>query len=406
MSILFFEDNHISRFHPLTLTRPLDDLRVGILTLADKWMHETEFLGFTFSRVLRSSLIGVFSSNHVAKNEEILFINPRFFPTKELVRDIKRLRVNEGISSVDHVDNDPVLVAYRWKSPLDGEIKAIPDLSSSYIQEQTKLASINRIWDLFLQNSAQIEQDISRLQLKGISANASISKYAIIDGKNIFIEDGAIIEAGAILLAEDAPIYIGKDAHIMAGAILRGHVAIGTKSQVKMSAKLYENTSIGPVCKVGGEISSSIFHSYSNKSHDGFVGNSIIGQWCNFGADSNTSNLKNNYSTVRFADWESKKLIDSERQFLGTIMGDHSKTAINTMLNTGTICGVSCNLFSSGFPMKYVPSFRWLDEDSTRIYDFDKAIEVAERVMNRRAVPITTAYISMMKDIYDGAVYE
>lgn len=406
MKIIFFEDSHINRFHPLTLTRPLDDLRVGILTFAQKWMKEHYFSSHQFGRILRPSLEGVFSSNRISESEEVLFINPRFFPTKRLIRDIKLLHINEGISCRDLDSDDDVLVAYRWISTINGELMRFPDILPNSIQKQKGLGAVHKIWDLFLQNSDQIIHDIERLQIEGISSGANISKHAILEGKNIFIEEGAKVEAGAILLADDGPIHIGKDAQVLAGAILRGNVSVGKKSQIKMAAKIYENTTVGPVCKVGGEVGSSIFHSYSNKGHDGYVGNSIIGQWCNFGADSNTSNLKNNYSTVRFADWESKKLIDSGRQFLGTIMGDHSKTAINTMLNTGTICGVSCNLFSSSFPMKYVPSFRWLADDSTRIYDYDKAIEVAERVMSRRAVPLDKAYIKMMKTIYDGAIYE
>lgn len=406
MKIIFFEDIHLSRFHPLTLTRPIDDLRVGVLTLAEKWMKDSAFTSVPTQRILRSTLTGVFTSNHVKRNEDILFVNARFFPSKNLIRDIKLLKYDEGISCKEKQSSNAVLVAYKWKCTLEGELNDLPNIQSDRIQEQANLEGIHRIWDLFLQNAEQIEQDIDRLQIAGISKNAVISKNAIIEGKNIFIETGAKIEAGAILLGDDSPIYIAKNAIIMAGSILRGHVSIGESAQIKMAAKIYENTTVGPVCKVGGEVGSSIFHSFSNKGHDGYVGNSIIGQWCNFGADSNTSNLKNNYSNVRFADWESKKLVDSGRQFLGTIMGDHSKTAINTMLNTGTICGVSCNLFSSSFPMKYVPSFRWLADDSTRIYDYDKAIEVVERVMSRRAVPLSKAYIKMMKNIYDGAIYE
>lgn len=406
MKIIFFEDIHISRFHPLTLTRPIDDLRVGVLTLAEKWMKNSAFNSESTQRILRSTLSGVFTSNEVKRDEDILFINARFFPTKSLIRDILLLRFNEGISCKEHLSSEAVIVAYKWKSTIEGELIELPFFESYGIQEQLNLDGVHHIWDLFLKNAEQIEEDIYRLGIVGISNNATVSKHAIIEGHNIFIEGGAKIEAGAILLGDDGPIHIAKNAIIMAGSILRGHVSVGEKAVIKMAAKLYENTTVGPVCKVGGEVGSSIFHSYSNKAHDGYVGNSIIGQWCNLGADSNTSNLKNNYSTVRFADWESKKLIDSGRQFLGTIMGDHSKTAINTMLNTGTICGVCCNLFSSSFPMKYVPSFRWLADDTTRIYDYEKAIEVIERVMSRRAVPLTKAYIKMMKSIYDGAIYE
>lgn len=406
MHVIFIEDIHVSRFHPLTLTRPLDDLRVGIYTLGQKWEKRLGAEGLQFGRILRDSLDGVFRSNEVMKNDEVLFVNTRFFPTDELLKAVNELGTDEALLYRDE-ESKPLVIASKVLANKEGmltDYENYPIKNSQYVENAE---GVHRIWDLFLKNEGQIEADLQCGEMMGISNAARISKHAIIEGRdNIFIEEGAVVEAGSILLGEDGPIYVGKNAKILAGAIIRGHVAICESAQVKMAAKIYENTTIGPVCKVGGEVASSIFHSYSNKGHDGFVGNSIIGQWCNFGADSNTSNLKNNYGSVRFADWESKKLVDSGRQFLGTIMGDHSKTAINTMLNTGTICGVSCNLFSSSFPLKYVPSFRWLADDSTRIFEFNKAMEVAERVMSRRNEPLTKEYIRMMKGIFDQAIYE
>lgn len=407
MKTIFFEDQLTKRFHPLTLTRPVDDLRIGIFTISQKWQQALGLhVGKPVMRILRQALNGVFNANNVQEGEEVLFINSRFMPSDDLLDNIAQLKPKQLISCKCDEGNEH-FIAFKWIADEGSMLQELPNLNNFeklFIQQTNQIL---RIWDIFLKNSAEIEADIKRSSLNGIHESAKVSPYAIIEGKErVVIEEGAVIEAGAILLAEDGPIYIGKNATIMAGAILRSHVAVCEKAQVKMAAKIYENTTIGPVCKVGGEVSSTVFHSYSNKGHDGFVGNSIIGQWCNFGADSNTSNLKNNYGAVRFADWETKKLIDSGRQFLGTIMGDHSKTAINTMLNTGTICGVSCNLFSSSFPHKYVPSFRWLADDSTRLFEFNKAMEVAERVMSRRSIELTQDYINMMKIIFNNASLE
>jgi UDP-N-acetylglucosamine diphosphorylase/glucosamine-1-phosphate N-acetyltransferase len=189
----------------------------------------------------------------------------------------------------------------------------------------------------------------------------------------------------------------------MAQSVVRGPSAICEDSVVKMGAKIYEDTTIGPVCKVGGEVSNVIFHSYSNKGHDGYAGNSVFGQWCNLGADTNTSNLKNNYGTVKVFDWKSKKEFDTGQQFIGTIMGDHSKTGINSMLNTGTMCGVCCNLFSDKYPPKFVPSFSWVSGQDIVPYHFEKAIEAMEKMMQRRNVQLTRPYYQMMAALFQSS---
>lgn len=217
---------------------------------------------------------------------------------------------------------------------------------------------------------------------------------------NIFVAEGAVVEAGAILNASTGPVFIGPGARVECGAILKGPVAICEKATVKMGARVSEATTIGPLCKVGGEIMNSIFHSYSNKAHDGFVGNSVIGQWCNLGADTNTSNLKNNYSRIRLRDWLSGETIDTGIQFFGTVMGDHSKTAINTMLNTGTICGVSANIFTSGFPPKYIPSFSWLGDEGQTTYRLEKALEAMSAMMGRRDIELSDTYRKMIEHLF------
>jgi UDP-N-acetylglucosamine diphosphorylase/glucosamine-1-phosphate N-acetyltransferase len=247
-----------------------------------------------------------------------------------------------------------------------------------------------------LLNGPQIQADIELLSVE----QASLPEYVIVDHENeVYVDPTAHIEPGVTIITEGKPVYIGPNAHVMAGSILRGPLAICERAVIKSGAKIYGKTSIGPVCKVGGEINNCIFHSYSNKGHDGFVGNSLFGQWCNLGADTNTSNLKNNYSPVRLTDWHSGESMDTGQQFIGTIMGDHSKTAINTMLNTGTICGVSSNIFSSGFPPKYIPSFSWMGGGERQLYRFDKAVETMERMMARRDVELTADYQRMMQQI-------
>jgi len=400
----FFEDHALENFHPLTLTRPVYDLRVGILTLGEKWLTA---LGaepsVRTSGIQREHLSGVFEDFQLQENQkEAIWINPRVFPSAELVEKVKSIREDECLLCGD------LLIAARISAARHRQWEFYqPDWTHLKIIE-IELPSnsiLHNSWELFQQNGRQIRHDIELMETLTKVDPDRYPGAAFINPDQIYVEEGAVIEPGAMLMAEKGPIYIGKRAVVMSHAIIRSTSAICEGSVVKMGAKIYEDTTIGPVCKVGGEISNVIFHSYSNKAHDGYAGNSVFGQWCNLGADTNTSNLKNNYGSVKVFDWKTKREFDTGEQFIGTIMGDHSKTGINAMLNTGTMCGVCCNLFSDNYPPKYVPSFSWVNGYSTRPYNFDKAIIAMEKMMERRSVPLTKPYYNMMKAIFQSTSF-
>lgn len=397
-----FEDAYFENFQPLTLTRPIFDLRVGIFTLAEKWQI-TLNTKYELCGPMREHLKGVFDEpDFDDKNESIIWINPRFLPSKTITEQVKSLELNKSIKYGDQL----VAAHINFKTHQNWINNGIEDskLSSQTLKENNP-AVLENIWELFQINGDQIRKDIDMSGKIAYGDEDIFPQTTFSKPENIYIEEGAVIEPGTILLADKGPIYIGKNVHLMANSIIRGPSAICEKSVVKMGAKIYEDTTIGPVCKVGGEISNCIFHSYSNKSHDGYAGNSVFGQWVNLGADTNTSNLKNNYGTVKVTDWKTGKEIDTGQQFIGTIMGDHSKTGINAMLNTGTLCGVCCNLFSDGYPPKFVPSFSWVSGQDIVPYHFVKAIEAMEKMMARRTVELTPQYEKMMKAIFDSTSF-
>lgn len=401
VSLLLFEDGHAAHFHPLTLTRPVDDLRIGILTIREKW--EQSLGSSVTARNLRANLSGVFSSPELPGGQDCLVINARLMPDREILRSVQSLKAGEGIVSGD------LFLAGRLAGNEAGRwVSDFPEHPGSFFSlkklKNGRAKMISSVWNLFKINGAQIERDLELLNPKQRGDRPMISSNAMLDERDrIYVGDEAVIEPGAILIAKDGPVFIGRGATVMAGAIVRGPAAVCEGATVKMGAKIYGNTTIGPVCKVGGEVSNVIFHSYSNKAHDGYAGNSVFGQWCNLGADSNTSNLKNNYATIKFTDWSTGVEIETGEQFLGTIMGDHSKTGINTMLNTGTNCGVCCNLFSDGYPPKFVPSFSWVNSGRIETYQFDKAVETMRRTMARREVELREEYIRMMKTISENS---
>lgn len=393
MQICFFEDKLYTNFHPLTLTRPVDDLRVGILTIAGKWVKA--FQAKNTVRLVRDEIKGVFKDGEIDEDKSCLWINARYLPSRSLITRVKDLALGNCLQM-----DDTVIAAHvggsdskKWHK------KGQPNFHSLFVIEAGTFASIHHLWDLFTFNGNEIQNDIGLLN-PNRSESADISDFSAFENKSeIFIEDSVSIEAGCILDARKGPIYIGEGATIMAGSIIYGPAAICEKATIKAGAKIYEGSTIGPVCKVGGEVNNTIFHSYSNKAHDGFVGNSIFGQWCNLGADTNTSNLKNNYSTIRIVDWDTEEEMETDQQFFGTVMGDHSKTAINTQLNTGTLCGVSSNIFSSDFPPKFIPSFSWVGSNVIQTYKPEKALETMKTMMARRDVVMSDAYNNMMRHI-------
>lgn len=397
-----FEDQFLENFHPLTLTRPVYDLRVGIFTLGEKWKYALK-ADRDLHGPLRQHLTGVFPEPELSpEHEGILWINPRVIPSPVLVEEIGSLEMNSALYVEEQLTAAliPLGLHQKWlKNRIDTS-----DLTKKNTSEPNPIV-LQNVWELFQLNGRQIESDI-RLVNKIAYGNETVYPHTtFIEPNNIYIDEGAVIEPGAMLLAGSGPIYIGKNAHIMANSVIRGPSAICEKSVVKMGAKIYRDTTVGPVCKVGGEISNVIFHSYSNKAHDGYAGNSVFGQWCNLGADTNTSNLKNNYSSVKVVDWKTQKEMDTGQQFIGTIMGDHSKTGINSMMNTGTLCGVCCNLFSDGYPPKFVPSFSWVSGHDIVPYHFEKAIEAMEKMMERRSVALTPAYRSMMSALFNSTSF-
>lgn len=343
-------------FLPLTYSRPVWDLRVGILTLREKW----QYLVPEIFAVAQGRLKELF--NHSPPLGDCIYVSGRCFPEHEFVRRLKEdLAPGEGF-----VDEEGKVLAFRACGfPSDFR-------PSTY----TGAYRLRQIADIFLYNGKEIASDVQGM----ISAGVEDSHTVVYAPENVFVHPAAKIKA-AVLDAESGPIYIGPNVQIQIGAMIQGPAALCKGAVANVGVKIRPDTTVGPYCKVGGEISNSVLWGYSNKAHDGFLGNSVLGAWCNLGADTNVSNLKNNYSTVRVRHVASGLERDTGLQFCGLTMGDHSKSGINTMFNTGTVVGVSANVFGAGFPPKYIPSFTWGEGE---IFDLEKATEVAKRVCARR----------------------
>jgi len=275
----------------------------------------------------------------------------------------------------------------------------IDEINGLEIKKNDGYVKINSLTDIFSYNGDEIRADVDLLTKHRDSQEISSTNTVI--GKNkVFVEKGAKIEC-AILNATEGPIYIGKDAEVMEGSIIRGPFAMGEHAVVKMGAKIYSNTTLGPYCKAGGELNNVVMMGFSSKGHDGFLGNAVIGEWCNFGADSNNSNLKNNYAEVKLWNYSKGSFKKTGLQFCGLIMGDHSKCGINTMFNTGTVVGVNCNIYGAGFPRNFVPSFSWGGSGGYKLYTFDKAMETAKIVMARRGVVLDAVEEKILKRVFE-----
>ena len=307
-----------------------------------------------------------------------------------VVHQINQLEFNTGIKK------GSTLIAFRSNiaSPLN-----IADALISSVETSTMYTSVENVWDIFSKNGDAIKADFDLITRGRTSQPLSTSNTVIGDAKQIFLEEGAIVEA-SILNTNTGPIYIDKDAEIMEGSVVRGPFSLGEHAALKLSTKIYGPTTVGPHSKVGGEVNNSVIFAYSNKGHDGFLGNSVIGEWCNLGADTNNSNLKNNYGNVKLYNYSQKKMIDTGLQFCGLIMGDHSKCGINTMFNTGTVVGVGANIFGGGFPPTHIPSFSWGGADGMEEYKFDKMIETASRVYARRNLTVNAVEKDILEKIF------
>jgi UDP-N-acetylglucosamine diphosphorylase/glucosamine-1-phosphate N-acetyltransferase len=394
-TILLFDDGQAAHLEPLTLTRPVHDLRLGLTTIREKWQRAVD--ADSASGPLRPYLQGVFpAASKRQRSSPALWINARYLPTPPLVAAI-RLR-SEGFVR----DGDVVIAAWstaRQTAEWLDQGGPRPDGTGRRIAT----GGVERIlhpWDIVRLNPAAIAADAAACPWSS-GPGSHWSGTATVDRpERLFMHPTAVVEPGAILVCEEGPVLLEAGSRVMAGAIIRGPVAVGPGASVRMGARIYGGTTIGPHCKVGGEVASTVFHSYSNKAHEGYVGNSVFGQWVNLGADTTASNLKMTYGTVKLLDWPSGLEIDSGEQFLGTIMGDHCKTAINTMLNTGTVCGVGSIVVGTGFPAREIPSFKWVQAGSLVDYRLEKALLDMERMMARRGVTLDRHYRRMMEAIF------
>ncbi len=388
-NIILFDDDVRDHLLPITFTRPVAEIRLGILTIREKW---EKWLNGKASFITQDYLSEKYPINITDQN---YVINGSVLPNEQLVRLISQLENNEALLK------DGELIATKLNEKQfqhlikDEEIQEL----KGFDLEDTPFQKINKLTDIFSLNDLAIRQDFKLLTADRRSEKHPTSNW-LLGKENIFIEEGASVEC-ATLNAKTGPIYIGKDAEIMEGTHIRGPFALCDNGVVKMGARIYGGTTIGPWCKVGGEISNSVFTGYSSKGHDGYVGNSIIGEWCNLGADSNTSNLKNNYGEVRLWDYPSERFAPTGLTFCGLVMGDHAKCGINTMFNTGSVIGIFANIFGPGYPRNFIPSFSWGGSNGYSTYRTEKALETAKIVMARRQQELTQQDINVVQHVFN-----
>jgi UDP-N-acetylglucosamine diphosphorylase/glucosamine-1-phosphate N-acetyltransferase len=360
MAIILFDDNAHQTLLPLTYTRPVADLRIGILTIAEKW---AKHLNTTFSFQTQAYLQDKFPAKAGSAD---LFINGCVCPDEGLLEAIDGLKDGEALKQGEF------LIA--TKAATDAQFSKVVNYEPAFI-------AIKHPEDIFSKNDVELRKDF-KLLTKG-RTSATISATNTIIGSEFFAEEGAVAECSTFNTT-NGPIYLGKDTEVWEGSHIRGAFALCEHSQVKMGAKIYGATTVGPHSRVGGEISNAVIWGYSSKGHDGFLGNSVMGEWCNIGADSNNSNLKNNYAEVKLWDYSTQHYRKTGLQFCGLIMGDHSKCGINTMFNTGTVVGVSANIFGSGMPLNFIPDFAWGGAQGYETYSIKKMFDTAEKVYARR----------------------
>ncbi|MEM1322077.1 MAG: GlmU family protein [Bacteroidota bacterium] len=388
-NIILFDDVARDHLLPLTFTRPVCELRVGILKIRHKWER---WLNGRSSCITQDYLAEKFP---IYIEDQNFVVNGSVLPSEMLCRLIKQLEPNEAL-----LQDGELIAAKLGRAQFEYLMneEEIEELKGFEV-EDTPFVKINRPWDLFQANNQAIRDDFKLLTENRISEPLS-STNKVLGQHNVFIEEGAKVEC-AILNAQTGPIYVGKNAEIMEGAILRGPVALCEHAIVKMGAKIYGATTLGPHCKGGGEIKNAILTGYCSKAHDGYLGDSVLGEWCNMGADSNTSNLKNNYAEVKLWDYPNERFLPSGTQFCGLIMGDHSKCGINTMFNTGTVVGVFANIFGSGYPRNFVPSFAWGGSSGYSTYKASKAMDTARLVMARRGKELDDKEEALLQHVYE-----
>ncbi|MDP2540450.1 glucose-1-phosphate thymidylyltransferase [Tenacibaculum discolor] len=383
MNYILFDGDVRTALLPFTYTRPVADIRIGILTIREKW---EKYLGLTTTTVTEEYLEEKYPMVEMEKN---VLLNASFLPTKPLVEMVKNLQANQAIFKGEDV------IAFYTTDNQD-EV----DFSSyDQIEFEDDIIQVKNTWDIFSLNDKAIRADFE-LITEGRKSQPIPETVNCVNRNDIFVEKGAKLTF-ATLNASTGPIYIGENTEIMEGVVVRGALAMCEHSVLKLGAKIYGATTLGPYSKVGGEVNNSVLFGYSNKGHDGFLGNSVLGEWCNIGADSNNSNLKNNYAEVKLWNYETGRFAKTGLQFCGLMMGDHSKCGINTMFNTGTVVGVSANIFGSGFPRNFVPSFSWGGASGFTEYKTNKVFEVADVVMKRRGIEFDEREKQILEHVFE-----
>ncbi|WP_109300579.1 GlmU family protein [Aquimarina sp. AU474] len=382
MNYILFDGASRKALLPFTYTRPVADIRIGVLTIREKW---EKYLGYTTSTVTEEYLSEKFP---MVELEDNIMINASYLPSKNLVKIVKSLAPNQAVFDKD----EPIAFYVKKGEEVDFDTYDIITLDQDVL-------TVKNTWDIFSKNDEAIRQDFELLT-QGRESQPIPDSNKVIAPDNVFIEEGATLEF-TILNASNGPIYIGKDAEIMEGSIIRGPFALCDHATIKMGAKIYGGTTVGPYSKVGGEVNNSVLFGYSNKGHDGFIGNTVLGEWCNLGADTNTSNLKNNYAPVRLWSYETEGFAKTGLQFCGLMMGDHSKCGINTMFNTGTVVGVNANIFGGGFPRNFIPSYSWGGSGGFTTFLTKKAFEVAKVVMSRRKEEFTEQDKAILEHVFE-----
>lgn len=383
MNYILFDGPSRNNLLPFTYTRPVADIRVGILTIREKW---ESYLETTTTTVTEDYLSEKYP---MVEMDENVMVNASYLPNLELVEMVKSLKENQAIFK------DEDVIAFFTKEAQDD----IDFENYQAIEYNDSILKIEYTWDIFSKNGEAIQEDFNLITKNRTSQPIPVSNN-VIAPENIFIELGASIEF-TTLNASNGPIYIGENAEVMEGSLIRGPFALCENAGVKMGSKIYGPTTVGPNSRVGGEIKNSVLFANSNKGHEGYLGNSVLGEWCNLGADTNNSNLKNNYAEVRLWSYETESFAKTGLQFCGLMMGDHSKCGINTMFNTGTVVGVSANIFGSGYPRNFIPSFSWGGNGGFTTYLTKKAFEVAKVVLKRRHLEFTDQDQAILEHVFE-----
>jgi UDP-N-acetylglucosamine diphosphorylase/glucosamine-1-phosphate N-acetyltransferase len=369
MAIILFDDNAHQTLQPLSFTRPVGDMRIGILTIAEKW---AKYIGLSYSFHTSAYLQGKFP---LVIEDRNLFINGSVCPDEALLEAIEKLHGDEALVK------DGLFIAVKLNGTDAKAFDAKDAAKYKQISYTGTFTAIKYPEDIFKYNPAEIRKDFA-LVTRGRSS-ANLSSTNTIMGDDIFVEEGATADC-SIFNTTIGPIYLGKNSQVWEASAIRGSFALCNNSQVKMGAKIYSGTTIGPFCRVGGEVNNAVLWGYSSKGHEGYLGNSVLGEWCNIGADTNNSNLKNNYTEVKLWDYATQHFRKTSMQFCGLIMADHAKCGINTMFNTGTVVGVGANVFGGGYPPNFIPDFGWGGKNHMELYQLDKMMETAQRVFDRR----------------------